>query len=153
MEAPVFRSTLNSNRPRSLREKSRNLAKKIKLTWRILEKKKKDYQEALLGENQINSSDVAVDVDKKYQMSQLEIEERKNVLLELNKFLVKHVITSSLNTKSLYSLEKVFDQIKNIVGTKKIISYVTAPPEMVKMISKSLDESGLMLEKRENHKY
>ena len=47
---------------------------------------------------------------------------------------------------------KSFDQIKNIVGTKKIISYVTAP-EMVKMISKSLDESGLMLEKRENHKY
>ena len=78
---------------------------------------------------------------------------RKDLLLEIHAFLVKHVVTQSMDSQGLYSLENVLKQVHADIGKEKIITYVTAHPGVVKLVKRFVKRSGLLSVFQKNHKF
>ena len=77
----------------------------------------------------------------------------QNCCLKFTLFLVKHVVTQSMDSQGLYSLENVLKQVHADIGKEKIITYVTAHPQVVKLVKRFVKKSGLLSVFQKNHRF
>ena len=116
---------------------------------RVFRRRREDNEMGILGEAKVEE----IRLDMRNNENEWSPEVRKDLLLEIHAFLVKHVVTQSMDSQGLYSLENVLKQVHADIGKEKIITYVTAHPGVVKLVKRFVKRSGLLSVFQKNHKF
>ena len=148
----IFMNTMQdviNNDINTLQLDSDKLVIKRNFLNRVFRRRREENEMHLLGETR--AEEIRLEMRNNENVWSPEV--RKDLLLEIHAFLVKHVVTQSMDSQGLYSLENVLKQVHADIGKEKIITYVTAHPQVVKLVKRFVKRSGLLSVFQKNHKF